>query len=131
MKNLVYTLFAITLSLVLGKVVNAWLAILPASLYGMIFYCLLLQLGLINAQRVTKTNLWLVKNMGVCFVPAGMGIINHFELIKNHGIALISIIFISSFILLTLVGWLSERFLLKNSVQQSPVIAKDLMGSEK
>ena len=82
MKNLVYTLFAITLSLVLGKVVNAWLAILPASLYGMIFYCLLLQLGLINAQRVTKTNLWLVKNMGVCFVPAGMGIINHFELIK-------------------------------------------------
>lgn len=111
MKNIAYTLFAIALSLALGKLVNALLAGLPASLYGMIFYCVLLQMNIIDAKRVSKTNLWLVKHMGVCFVPAGIGIINHFELIKEHGVALISIIFVSSFILLTLIGWLSERFL--------------------
>lgn len=115
MKNIVYTLFAIALSLGLGKFVNASLGGLPASLYGMIFYCIMLQINLIDANKVNKTNIWLVKHMGVCFVPAGIGIINHFELIKNHGIALISIIFFSSFVLLTIIGWLSERFLIIKS----------------
>ena len=115
MKNIAYTLIVIALSLGLGKLVNTWLGGLPASLYGMIFYCILLQMNLINASKVSKTNIWLVRNMGVCFVPAGIGIINHLELIKNHGIALISIIFFSSFVLLTIVGWLSERFLLTST----------------
>jgi holin-like protein len=114
MKNIAYTLIAITLSLGLGKLVNTWLGGLPASLYGMIFYCILLQMNLVNASKVSRTNIWLVKNMGVCFVPAGIGIINHLELIKSHGVALISIIFFSSFVLLTIIGWLSERFLLTN-----------------
>jgi len=115
MKNIAYTLIVIALSLGLGKLVNTWLGGLPASLYGMIFYCILLQMNLVNASKVSKTNIWLVKNMGVCFVPAGIGIINHLELIKNHGVALISIIFFSSFVLLTIVGWLSERFLLTST----------------
>jgi holin-like protein len=49
--------------------------------------------------------------MGVCFVPAGIGIINHFQLIQQHGVALIVIIFSSTFILLTVIGYLSEKFL--------------------
>ena len=119
MKNIVYTLIAIAFSLGLGKLISTWLGGLPASLYGMIFYCILLQINLIDANKVSKTNIWLVRNMGVCFVPAGIGIINHLELIKSHGVALISIIFFSSFILLTIVGWLSERFLLINTPSTS------------
>jgi len=115
LKNIAYTLFAITLSLGLGKLVNTWLGGLPASLYGMIFYCIMLQINLFDTYKVSKTNTWLIRHMGVCFVPAGMGIINHFELIKNHGIALVSIIFFSSMILLTIIGWLGERMLITNT----------------
>jgi holin-like protein len=50
--------------------------------------------------------------MGVCLVPAGMGIINHYDLIQQHGLALVVIIFSSTFILLTVIGYLSERFLI-------------------
>ncbi|GAA0821158.1 CidA/LrgA family protein [Colwellia sp. D2M02] len=115
-KNFCYTLFAIAFSLALGKLTHALISGLPASLYGMIFYCVFLQLNWFDANKVSQVNLWLVKHMGVCFVPAGIGIINHFDLIKQHGVALIGIIFISTFILLTLIGWLSERFLVeKNS----------------
>ena len=111
-KNFIYTLFAIALSLSLGKLAYAILPALPASLYGMIFYCLLLQLNLFDVTKVQQVNLWLVKHMGVCFVPAGVGIINHFELIQQHGIALVAIIFVSSFVLLTFIGWFSERYLI-------------------
>lgn len=115
MANLLYTLFAISISLLLGKLANHVLAGLPASLYGMVFYALFLQLNWFSPQRVSATNQWLVRHMGVCFVPAGVGIINHFQLMQQHGVALIIIIFISTFILLTVIGYLSERFLISSA----------------
>ena len=108
---MLYTLVAISISLLLGKLTNYLLAGLPASLYGMLIYAVFLKLHWFSAKRISATNQWLIKNMGVCFVPAGVGIINHFQLIQQHGIALIGIIFITTFILLTIVGYLSERFL--------------------
>jgi holin-like protein len=115
MTNVLYTVFAISTSLLLGKLMHLLLTALPASLYGMIIYAIFLQLNWFDAVRVSKTNQWLVRNMGVCFVPAGIGIINHFELIKQHGIALITIIFLSTFILLTLIGYLSEKLLITSN----------------
>jgi holin-like protein len=115
MTNVLYTVFAISTSLLLGKLMHLLLTALPASLYGMIIYAIFLQLNWFDAIRVSKTNQWLVRNMGVCFVPAGIGIINHFELIKQHGIALITIIFLSTFILLTLIGYLSEKLLITSN----------------
>jgi holin-like protein len=112
MNNVLYTLFVISVSLLLGKLANYLLAALPASLYGMIIYALFLQLNWFSAKKVTQTNQWLIKHMGVCLVPAGMGIINHFDLIEQHGLALVVIIFSSTFILLTVIGYLSERFLI-------------------
>ncbi|PKH89273.1 CidA/LrgA family protein [Colwellia sp. Bg11-28] len=112
MKNVLYTIFAISICLMLGKLANYLLAALPASLYGMIIYALFLQLNWFSPDKITKTNQWFIKHMGVCLVPAGMGIINHFQLIQQHGIALVVIIFSSTFILLTVIGYLSERYLI-------------------
>jgi len=114
MKNILYTLISIGLCLLIGKVINYTISGLPASLYGMIVYCLFLQMNIISVVKITLANQWIIRNMGVCFVPAGVGIINHFELIKNHGPALIGIIFISTFILLTFIGLSAER-LFKNT----------------
>ena len=112
MNNVLYTIFVISISLLLGKVANYLLAALPASLYGMVIYAIFLQLNWFSANKVTKTNQWFIKHMGVCLVPAGMGIINHFELIQQHGLSLVVIIFSTTFILLTVIGYLSERFLI-------------------
>ena len=111
MRNVFYTIFAISLCLLLGKLANYLLAGLPASLYGMVIYAIFLQLNWCSPKRVTLANQWFVRHMGVCLVPAGMGIIDHFQLIQEHGFALIFIICTSTFILLTVIGYLSERFL--------------------
>ncbi|TMM45917.1 CidA/LrgA family protein [Colwellia ponticola] len=112
MNNVLYTLFAISICLLLGKLANSLFSALPASLYGMIIYAIFLQINWFSADKIVNTNQWFIKHMGVCLVPAGMGIINHFKLIQQHGIALVVIIFSSTFILLTLIGYLSERFLI-------------------
>ena len=115
MRNIVYTLLAISICLAAGKLLNNLVGGLPASLYGMILYCLLLQLGLVTPSRVHQANQWAIKHMGVCFIPAAVGVINHFELIKNHGFAIVGIIFFTTFILLTLVGILVEKNLTTKS----------------
>ena len=48
--------------------------------------------------------------MGVCFVPAGVGIINHLELVKEFGVVIVAITFASTFILLTIVGLYYQRY---------------------
>ena len=77
----------------------------------MILYCLLLQLTWLDPDKVSQANQWIIKHMGICFVPAALGVINHFELIKNHGFTLVGIIFFTTFLLLTLVGLLAERYI--------------------
>lgn len=112
-KDITYTIIAICICLGVGKVLNYAIGGLPASLYGMIFYCLFLQLGWFVPSKVHQTNQWVIKHMGVCFIPAAVGVINHFELFKDHGFALIAIIIFTTFLLITLVGFLAEKHLTK------------------
>ena len=107
---LLYSIFAIGISLAIGKVLAATLGGLPASLHGMMIFTLLLHFQVFDANKIKPAIIWIIQHMGVCFVPAGVGIINHFELIKQHGLALVAIIFITSFLLLTFVGLCCEHF---------------------
>ncbi len=126
MNNVLYTIFAISVCLLLGKLTNHLFAGLPASLYGMVIYAIFLQLNWFSPKKVTLTNQWAVQHMGVCLVPASMGIIEHFQLIQDHGIALIFIICSSTLLLLTIIGYLSERFLTKSEKKMSTA-TKDSM----
>ena len=110
-KNIFYSVLLIAACLAFGKLIAATMGGLPASLYGMLIFTSALHFQLINAKRVSASITWIIQNMGVCFVPAGVGIINHYQLIQAHGITLVAIIFVSTFILLTFVG-LSYQYII-------------------
>ncbi len=111
MKNIIYTIIAISICLTAGKLLNSAIAGLPASLYGMLIYCFFLQLGWLTPDKVHKANQWIISHMGVCFIPAAVGVINHFELIKNYGYAIVVIIVFTTFVLITFIGLLAEKYL--------------------
>lgn len=111
MKNVIYTIIAISICLIAGRIFYSIIGGLPASLYGMIMYCLFLQLGWFRPDKIEQTNQWAIKHMGVCFIPAAVGVINHFELFKNHGYAIVAIILFTTFLLITFVGILAEKYL--------------------
>lgn len=110
--DFLYSAFAIALSLAIGKLIYFLVAGLPASLYGMIVLNFLLHFQIISAARLKASIDWAIRNMGVCFVPAGVGIINHFDLVATHGVAIVGIIFITTFIVITLVGLITQRYLI-------------------
>jgi|TARA_B110000902_G_scaffold262525_1_gene339576 holin-like protein len=116
LKNTLYSLFVIAGCLSLGKVIAANFGGLPASLYGMIIFTSVLHFQLANPEKISATISWIIQHMGVCFVPAGVGIINHYQLIREYGFTLVVIIFISTFILLSFVGLSYQHLVLnKNS----------------
>jgi holin-like protein len=119
LKNTLYSLFIIALCLLLGKFIAAYLGGLPASLYGMIILTSALHFKRVNPDKISATISWIINHMGVCFVPAGVGIINHYQLINEHGLTLVVIIFISTFVLLSFVGLAYQHLVLNKHSSQS------------
>lgn len=104
MINTLYTVAHVITCLLIGYVIQHSVGGLPASLYGMILFTLLLHFKICNADKVKQCVTWGIRHMGVCFVPAGVGIINHFQLIKQHGITIVVITFLTTLLVLTIVG---------------------------
>jgi holin-like protein len=108
--NALYSIFALISCVVVGRLLAYFIPMLPGSLYGLILFTLTLHFQIFDADKIKNTVIWSIKHMGVCFVPAGVGIINHLDLIKQHGIAIVAITFATTFILLTVVGLLYQRY---------------------
>lgn len=108
--NALYSIFAIGSCLAFGKLCAHFAPILPGSLYGLIIFTLTLHFRVFDADNIKSTVVWCLKHMGVCFVPAGVGIINHLELVKEFGVVIVAITFASTFILLTIVGLYYQRY---------------------
>ena len=108
MKNILYSIVSISLCVLLGKLIAYFIGTLPSSLYGLICFTCLLHYKVLCADKMKKSIEWAIRNMSVCFIPAGVGIINHVELIKHHGLSIVLIIVLSTFILLTFVGYFFE-----------------------
>lgn len=56
-------------------------------------------------QQTLETSRSILANLGILFVPAGVGIIQHLDLIRDRGFALLAIVLLSTVITLTVTVW--------------------------
>jgi holin-like protein len=64
-------------------------------------------------ENTIVTSKAILANLGILFVPAGVGIVQHFDLIRDRGVALMAIILLSTVATLTVTVWtfiLVKRF---------------------
>lgn len=111
MHNALYSLASIVVCLLLGYALHFIAGGLPPSLYGMIILTTLLTLKIIKVDKLTTTVQWIIANMGVCFVPAAIGIIEYVALIKEFGLIITVIVVSTSLLLMALVGFLYQHFI--------------------
>lgn len=114
--DIVYSIVVIISCLFVGRVIASYITILPASLYGMLLLAFLLVCNLVSAKKIENTANWVINNMGVCFVPAGIGVMQYTVLIKNYGLLLVAIIVSTTLILLTATGYFYQQYLNKNDL---------------
>ena len=81
----------------LGQLLSSVLPIpIPGSIIAMILLFLLLLFKIIKPKHIQKKSDFLLGNMAFFFIPAGVGIIEQFDLIKNDIVPLLVICAIST-----------------------------------
>ena len=103
-----YSVLAVTLCLAMGYAINTVITFIPPSLFGMVILAFGLRIEWIKPEKIQSTINWIIKNMGVCFVPAGVGIMEHFHLIQHDGPVMLLLIVFSTLLLMFIVGWLYQ-----------------------
>ena len=70
----------------------------PASVIGMIFLFICLLTGLLKIEHIQEKSDFLLGNMAFFFVPAGVSIMNYFDILKSSAVQLLIIRVVSTFI---------------------------------
>lgn len=83
----------------ISKIVEYFLPIdFPASVIGMILLFFLLLTGVLKVTHIQEKSDFLLSNMAFFFVPAGVSVINYFDLLKSTALQLVIICIISTII---------------------------------
>ncbi|MDY6121907.1 MAG: CidA/LrgA family protein [Porphyromonas sp.] len=90
------------LSLLIGRFV-------PGSVLGMLLLFLALHLGLIRTSKVDSASTFLTDNMGLFFVPAGVGLITQIDLLRQYWAAITVSMFISTAVVLWVVAFAQQK----------------------
>ena len=68
----------------------------PASVIGMILLFILLCVDILKVDHIREKSDFLLENMAFFFIPAGVSIINYFDVLKNWVVQLIVICVVST-----------------------------------
>lgn len=92
----------------------------PSSIIGMLFLAASLKAGWVRLESVDKVADFLVRNLGFFFVPAGVGVMRCFGIIRDQWIPIVGATIISTFIIIAVTGWIHQfirRSLSRNNSQ--------------
>lgn len=102
-------LLIIFLFLSLGELV-VWLTgvPVPSSIIGLLLLTAALQLKIVKLRQVEGVADFLVKNFGFFFVPAGIGVMVHFDLIAQQWMPIVVASVVSIVVVLVVTGWVHQ-----------------------
>ena len=109
--NFLRGFFIILLFLGFGKFISAYLPVpFPASIIGLILLFLALSASLVKVEWITMSGNFILKYMALLFIPIGVGLLNYFELIVSHWLAIVCSLLFTTLLIMFLVGHFFQYF---------------------
>lgn len=84
----------------------------PASVIGMVMLFLMLVIGWLKVDHIREKSDFLLANMAFFFIPAGVSIINYFDVLKNCVLQLIVVCVVSTIVTFAVTAY-SMKLVLK------------------
>ena len=105
--------FAIILAVsFLGELLNFLIPLpIPASIYVIVLMFLFLETGLIPVQAVKETSDFLIQIMPLMFIPAAVGLLNSWSLIRPAWLQYVAITVISTVAVMAVSGKVTQAVL--------------------
>lgn len=101
---------------------------IPASIYGIVLLFIALELKWVKVKHIREVSTTLIISMPVMFVPPAVGLISSWENIKDNWPEYLAITFASTFAVMAIAGWTTQRIILwqKNrTIQEESRNGKD------
>lgn len=86
---------------------------IPASIYGMVILFVCLMTGLIKLDSVKETGKFMIEIMPIMFIPAGVGLITSWDVLKEILIPVCIITFVTVITVMVATGRVSQRIIRK------------------
>lgn len=112
LKQLALILVILACGEYISSLLSNFIAI-PGSIVGIIILFLLLQLGIIKIGAVEDISNFLLDNMAIFFVPAGVSLIQSLDIISSNIIVLSITILISTILVMYVTGSVVDRMISK------------------
>lgn len=87
---------------------------IPSSIYGIILLFLSLHLHIISLEQIKETGAFLVEIMPIMFIPAAIGLLDIWPLLKTNLVAYIVIIVASTVIVMATASFIVQRMVRKS-----------------
>ena len=84
----------------LGELIRYFIPFIPAGIYGLLILLLLLIFKILRLEQVKEVSVFLIENMTVMLVPAGISIIISWHSIRSAIIPLLIITILSTVIIM-------------------------------
>ncbi|OGR31261.1 MAG: murein hydrolase regulator LrgA [Desulfuromonadales bacterium GWC2_61_20] len=81
---------------------------IPGSVVGMGFLLLALGLGIVRVEWLKAAAELLLSHMALFFVPAGVGVMVHFDLIAREWLPIVLATVVSTFAVMAATGWTAK-----------------------
>lgn len=81
----------------------------PGSILAMLLLLVALELKFLKSEDIKQTANFLLNNMALFFIPAGVGLMCHYKLLKQEWLPISVAIVVSALLVLAVVGLIIER----------------------
>lgn len=98
---------------------SAFSLFIPGSVIGMILLFILLLIKGVKLTWIEEGSKFLINNLALFFIPATVGIIDYFSLFSGKGFLLIIIVLISTALVMSVSGRVSQRLARKRGREQN------------
>ena len=105
-----------------SEIIEAFLPFaFPASVIGMILLFILLAFRVLKVEHIREKSDFLLSNMAFFFIPAGVSIINYFDVLKGNVGKLLLICFLTTILTFATTAWTIRGVLrLQNRGKKKP-----------
>ena len=98
----------------LGELLHVMIPLpIPASVYGLVLMLLALCTGIIKLNQVKETAGFLIEIMPVMFIPAAVGLLDAWPVLKPVCLPVILITLITTVIVMAVTGQVTQRMILR------------------
>ena len=81
---------------------------IPASIYGLVLMLLALKSGVVKLDQVKETGDFLIEIMPMMFIPAGVGLLESWGVLKPILVPVIVILIVSTFLVMGVSGLVTQ-----------------------